>query len=108
MSEPSNHPKPEPAGRRVGTVTAGVTLVVAGCAMLAKLFYPTLELLWLLRFSPAILIGLGIETLFAARKSARLRYDWAGLLLCLLTGCTGLAMTGAVWYLMQHPEQLYR
>lgn len=104
MNEPSNRSKAEPHGRRVGTVTAGVTLVAAGCAMLAKLFYPELEMLWLLRFSPAVLIGLGIETLLASRSGSRLRYDWAGILLCFFTGCAGLAMTGAAWYLMQHPE----
>lgn len=97
-------PAAEPQGRRVGTVTVGVTLVVAGCAMLAKLFWPNLELLWLLRFSPAILIGIGVETLFASRSNSRLRYDWAGILLCFLTGCAGLAMTVAAWYLLQHPE----
>ena len=103
MNETSR-PAAKPQGRRVGTVTAGVTLVAAGCAMLVKLFWPDVELLWLLRLSPAILIGLGVETLLASRSKARLRYDWAGILLCFLTGCAGLAMTTAAWVLLQHPE----
>ena len=104
MNEPVSRPKAKPQGRRVGTVTVGVTLVIAGCAMLVKLFFPDVELAWMLRLSPAILIGLGIETLLASRSQARLRYDWAGILLCFLTGCAGLAMTTAAWYLLQHPE----
>ena len=100
-------PAAKPQGRRVGTVTAGITLVAAGCAMLAKLFFPDAELLWLLRFSPAILIGLGVETLLASRSNTRLRYDWAGILLCFLTGCAGLAMTTAAWYMLQHPEYFH-
>ena len=62
-------PAAKPQGRRVGTVTAGVTLVAAGCAMLVKLFWPDVELLWLLRLSPAILIGLGFSPLAASGLS---------------------------------------
>ena len=60
MNEPVSRPKAKPQGRRVGTVTVGVTLVIAGCSMLVKLFFPDVELTWMLRLSPAILIGLGI------------------------------------------------
>ena len=104
MNESGKKPVGTVENRRVGTVTVDVTLVAAGCAMLVKLFCPDLELFWLLRLSPAILIGLGIETLLASRSQSRLRYDWAGILLCFLAGCAGLAMTTATWYLMQHPE----
>ena len=106
MNEPDKYPERKPA-RRVGTVTVGLTLIAAGCAMLVKLFNPNLELLWLLRFSPCILIGLGIETLVASCSNSRLRYDWAGILLCFLTGCAGLAMTATAWYLIQHPEAFH-
>lgn len=105
MNEPVGH-KPEKPTRRVGTFTVGATLIVAGCAMLAKLSYPSLDLIWLLRLSPCILIGLGVETLLASRTDSRLRYDWAGILLTFLVGCLGVFMTGAVWYLLEHPEYL--
>ncbi len=105
MNEPVKRTDRKPA-RRVGTFTVGATLIAAGCAMLAKLSCPNLDLIWLLRLSPCILIGLGVETLLASRTNARLRYDWAGILLTFLVGCLGLFMTGAVWYIMQHPEYI--
>lgn len=87
------------AVRRVGTVTFGVVLVVTGCAMLISMFFPKLDLSFLLKASPLILIRLGLETLLSARKSERLRYDWVGMILCCLIVCTALFLFAAAKHL---------
>ena len=84
-----------PSGRRVGTFTLGVVLVVTGILMAVSLFWPQLDLRWAIKGAPFILISLGVETLLAARGDQRVRYDWAGMLLCFLVGLGGLALAAA-------------
>ena len=83
--------------RRVGTFTLGVVLVAAGCAMLVSLLWPSLDLGWLLKLSPLILVALGVETLLSARNGGRVRYDWLGMLLCFLLVGAGLVFYAAAW-----------
>ena len=64
--------------RRVGTFTLGVVLVVSGGLMLASMFWPQLNWKWALKCSPLILIGLGVETLMAAKGGGKVKYDWLG------------------------------
>lgn len=84
--------------RRVGTFTLGVVLVAAGCWMLGSLLWPKLDIGWMLKLSPAILIALGVEVLLAARGGGRIKYDWLGMLLCFLLVGAGLVMYAAAWY----------
>lgn len=83
--------------RRVGTFTLGVVLVAAGLGMLASLLWPQLEIGWLLKASPLILVALGVETLLSARGGGRVKYDWLGMLLCLLLVGAGLVFYAAAW-----------
>ena len=85
------------ARRRVGTFTLGVVLVAAGSAMLVSLFWPRLELGWLLKASPLILVALGVETLLSARGGGKLHYDWLGMLLCFLLVGAGMVFYAAAW-----------
>lgn len=89
--------------RRVGTFTLGVTLVAAGAAMLASWFWPGFQPQWLVNASPVILILLGIEVLIAAGGGGRVRYDWAGIILCFLITCAALAMYAAAWWFEANP-----
>lgn len=89
--------------RRVGTFTLGVVLVTAGCGMLASLFWPGLDMLWLLKASPLILVALGVEVLLAARGGGKVRYDWLGMLLCAVLTGAALTMYAAVWYFQNCP-----
>lgn len=93
--------------RRVGTFTLGVVLVVSGAVMLAAMFLPQLDLRWVLKGSPLILICLGIETLLAARGGGRIKYDWVGMLLCFLLTGAALCMCAAAWWLLHYPEWLW-
>lgn len=83
--------------RRVGTFTLGAVLVAAGCGMLASLLWPGLEIGWLLKASPLILVALGVETLLSARGGGKVRYDWLGMLLCFLLVGAGLVLYAAAW-----------
>ena len=91
---------PEVPRRRVGTFTLGVALVIAGCVMLASLVWPGLDLSWALKGAPLILISLGIEALLAARGGGRVRYDWAGMVLCFVLVCAALCLYAASWWLL--------
>ena len=86
-------------GRRVGTLTLGVTMVAAGLAFLVWVFAPKLVDIWFcLKFWPVVLILLGLEVLasWAFAGEDKLRYDGAGLVLLaiLLMGCF---MVAALW-----------
>ena len=83
--------------RRVGTFTLGVVLVAAGCGMLASLLWPQVEIGWLLKASPLILVALGAETLFSARGGGRVKYDWLGMLLCFLLVGAAMVFYAAAW-----------
>jgi len=84
--------------RRAGTFTLGVVLVAAGCGMLASLLWPALDIGWLLKASPLILVILGVEVLLAARGGGKVKYDWLGMLLCFLLVGAGLVMYAAAWW----------
>lgn len=85
--------------RRVGTFTFGLILVATGLGMLAALFWPQLDLTLLLRLSPLALISLGVEVLLAARDGEKLRYDWAGMLLCALIVLSAMVWFSVAWCL---------
>ena len=93
--------------RRVGTFTFGVVLVLSGCAMLAAMFCPRLDLTWAIRLAPAALVSLGIETLLAARNNEKIRYDWVGMILCCLIVCTALVLFVIAWFALYHPESIF-
>ena len=95
---PDNNPSPHANRpvRRVGTTTMALSLIATGAVMLAKLFFPAINLLVLLRFSPAILVILGVEILLANVfiKNGPLKYDFLSVFLSfiLITG----SLTAAV------------
>ena len=93
--------------RRVGTFTLGLTLVTGGAAMLASLLFPRLDLAWVLKGSPLILISLGLETLLAARGGGRVKYDWAGMLLCFVLTCAALGLYAVSWCLLYAPDHIF-
>ena len=51
---------------RVGTITAGITLVLTGVLFLVRLFFPFFDPYEVIRFWPVLLIMLGIEVLLAS------------------------------------------
>ena len=90
--------------RMAGTFTLGAVLVVSGALMAVSMFFPGLDLRWALKASPLILISLGVEVLLTARGGGRVKYDWAGMILCFLLVCAALCLYAIAWYLMYGPE----
>lgn len=84
--------------RRAGTFTLGGVLVAAGLGMMASLLWPALEIGWLLKMSPLILVSLGVEVLLAARGGGKVKYDLLGMLLCFILVGAGLVFYAAAWY----------
>lgn len=69
--------------RRVGTMAFAILLIAGGVLLLAQQFMPKANLLAVLKFSPAILIVLGIEVLvYSAKPDVKLKFDWLGVLGC--------------------------
>ena len=89
--------------RRVGTFTLGMVLVVSGILMLVSMFWPHLDWAWVLKCSPLILIGLGVETLLAAKGGGKVKYDWVGMVLCFVLVCAALCLYGLAWWLLYGP-----
>ena len=52
-----------PRVRRVGTFTMGVTMILVGLLIVCSLFGLWIPLEWVFRFSPLILVALGVEVL---------------------------------------------
>ena len=69
--------------RRVGTVAFAVTLIAVGVLLLVRAFVPGFDVLSVLKFSPVILIILGIEVLiYSARPDVTLKYDFLSMFVC--------------------------
>ena len=83
--------------RRVGTFSLGIVLVAAGTGMLGSLLWPQMEIGWLLKASPLILVALGVETLLSARGGGRVKYDWLGMILCFLLVGAAMVFYAAAW-----------
>ena len=100
-NETVNKPVATIPQRRVGTVTMGVAMIVAGVVLLCWLMgWMQLDtLVSLCRFAPLLLVGTGIELCVwgAAGEKVHLKYDFlsvifCGMLLCLCIGMTALAV----------------
>lgn len=86
-NRPPQQPSKRPV-RRIGTLTMGVTLILVGVILLVFFFKP-FDLFSLMRFSPVLLILLGIEILwqYSRHRGEELRYDFWGTLFCFLVIC---------------------
>jgi len=100
QNAPEKHgkrPKKPATGRRVGTVTFGCVLIATGLFVLYALFHPDFPLLTVLKWTPVILVALGVEILlnYFFRKGQELRYDFLSGLICflLVIGSLGAALS---------------
>lgn len=86
------------ANRRVGTLTAGLSLIAAGVLFLIHIFWPGLlapEIvfgLW-----PLILIGVGIELLIFRFKPSEQapKFDWVSVILVVVLVLAAFSLEGA-------------
>ena len=91
-----------PRVRRVGTFTMGVTMILVGLLIVCSLFGLWIPLEWVFRFSPLILVALGVEVLVGAfSKGAKLKYDFLSIFVCGLLTLAALAFS-AVPFVLQY------
>ena len=74
--------------RRVGTLAFALVLILAGVLLMLYQIVPTFNLLQIVKFSPAILIVLGIEMLvYSAKPDVLVKFDWLAMLGTAFTLC---------------------
>ena len=74
--------------RRVGSVAFALVLILAGVLLMIYQLVPQFNLLKILKFSPVILIALGIEMLvYSARPDVKVKFDWLAMLGTAFTLC---------------------
>ena len=74
--------------RRVGTLAFALVLILAGVLLMLYQIVPAFNLLQIVKFSPAILIVLGIEMLvYSAKPDVLVKFDWLAMLGTAFTLC---------------------
>lgn len=74
--------------RRVGSIALALVLIAAGVLLIVYQLVPQFDLLKILKFSPVILIALGIEMLvYSARPDVKVKFDWLAMLGTAFTLC---------------------
>lgn len=81
-----NDPQPKQKVRRVGTVTLGIVLIVMGALLIWAMFEPGFSVLTIAKFSPAILILVGVEMIIGYFRSGgeKVKYDFLSMFVCFL------------------------
>ena len=80
--------------RRVGTLSAGISLVVFGMLYLLHMVIPAITFRLIASLWPAVLILLGIEMILAyiINKEDRMRYDAGSVILILVLAIFSICM----------------
>lgn len=74
--------------RRVGSIAFALVLIAAGVLLMVYQLVPQFDLLKILKFSPVLLIVLGIEMLvYSARPDVKVKFDWLAMLGTAFTLC---------------------
>lgn len=84
--------------RRVGSVTMGISLICTGIVSIICLINPSFDVMQVTRFSPIMLILLGIEFLGAsfAKEQECVKYDFFSIFMCFMLICAVLTMTAGL------------
>ncbi|SDM53974.1 hypothetical protein [Acetanaerobacterium elongatum] len=90
-----NAPVQKPV-RRVGVFTMGASLIGAGALTIYAIINPGLDIYQIIRYTPAILILLGIEILVYAifQKNSHLQYDFLSMFVCFILIVFSLSLAG--------------
>lgn len=92
--------------RRVGTLTAGIILVIFGVLFLLRLIFPNVNYLIIISLWPLILIFLGIEIIAAyiINEEEKIKYDTGAIILTIILSLFAMGMAG-VEFMMAHYSQ---
>jgi len=94
-------------GRRVGTFTTGIVLVIFGIMFLLRLINPNINYLLIASMWPLVLIILGIEIIisYLINKEEIMRYDFGAIILIIIISFFAMSM-GCMEYIITHMPQL--
>ena len=107
--------------RRLGSITFGIVLIGTGSLMLANVIVPVLNLVFLFRFWPAILIILGIEVLIGSQYKStevirpdgqvieqnKVIYDIPAVIMMGITLFVTFVLAWAEWMMRFQPDLYY-
>ena len=84
-------------GRRVGTLTAGIVLVVFGVLFLLRLVTNNINIHLITSLWPLILVSVGIEIIAAyiINKEEKIQYDFGAIILVIILVFFAMGMGGA-------------
>lgn len=93
-------------GRRVGTFTAGIVLVVFGVLFLLRGILPNMNYGEIIALWPIILILLGVEIIvsYMVNKEEKLKYD-AGAIMIVMTVSAFSMVMAFMEFIIEHPGQ---
>ncbi len=80
---------------RVGSITAGLSMVVFGVLFILHQFINVLNYTLIFRFWPLMIIGLGVELLISNYRSDQIIYDKPAVALLFITTLFAMSMAGA-------------
>ncbi|MGH4122075.1 MAG: LiaI-LiaF-like domain-containing protein [Clostridium sp.] len=90
-------------GRRVGTFTTGIVLVMFGIMFLLRLINPSINYLRVASLWPLVLVLLGIEIIVAyvINKEEIMKYDFKAIILIIIVSFFAMGM-GCMEYVITH------
>jgi hypothetical protein len=93
-------------GRRVGTFTTGIVLVIFGIMFLLRLINPSINYLTIASLWPLVLVLLGVEIIVAylINKEEIMKYDFSAIFLILMLSFFAMGM-GCMEYVITHVSQ---
>ncbi|EPY2276716.1 MULTISPECIES: LiaI-LiaF-like domain-containing protein [Clostridium] len=93
-------------GRRVGTLTAGIILVVFGIMFLLRLTTDNINISLIASLWPIILVLLGIEIIIAyiINKEEKMKYDFGAIILVIILVFFAMGM-GTAEFIITHWAQ---
>jgi hypothetical protein len=94
-------------GRRVGTFTAGIALIVFGVLFLLHTILQTFDYKFIFSLWPIILILLGLEIIisYAVNKDEKMRYDGGAIALIIILAFFAMGM-GSMEFVIEHAQSL--
>ena len=93
-------------GRRVGTFTTGIVLIMFGIMFLLRLIIPSINYLRIASLWPLVLVFLGIEIIVAyiINKEELMNYDFGAIILIIMLSFFAMGM-GCMEYVITHVSQ---
>jgi len=94
-------------GRRVGTFTAGIVLIMFGVMFLLRTIFPIINFTLILSLWPLILVFLGIEIIVAyiINKEEQMKYDASAIVLIIILSFFAMGMA-TMEFLINHSSEI--